>query len=139
MAHAPARLSERRLQQMIDALQGTMPHRQGLRHWPRLNLEGYVTLQPLGASERENPREVGVYDISRTGMAVVDDRSASPGEQFSIQIPRRMHRPVEILCTVRNCRPERSYFVIGAEYGASSLNAMHALIMPAKPSLALAR
>jgi hypothetical protein len=135
----PARISERQLQQMIDALQKTMPHRQGLRHWPRLSLEGYVTIQPLGAAERENPREVGVYDISRTGVAVVDERPASPGEQFALQIVRRLHRPLEVLCTVRNCRSERGSYVIGAEYGTSSLDAMNALIMPPAPSLSLAR
>jgi hypothetical protein len=135
----PVRLSERQLQQMIDALQKTMPHRQGLRYWPRLSLEGFVTLQPLGAAERQSPRQVGVYDISRTGVAVVDMVPASPGEQFSLQITRRMHRPLEVLCTVRNCRREMDGYIIGAEYGTSSLDAMNALIMPSTAPMSLAR
>lgn len=136
---APNRLSERLLQQMIDALQTTLPHQQGLRRWPRLSLEGFLTLKPLGAAERGNARQVGVYDISRTGVAVVDDRPAFAGEQFALQIPRKMRRAIEVLCTVRNCRGERGAFIIGAEYGTSCLDAMNAMLLPPSPHLVLTR
>lgn len=115
-----------------------MPLRRGLRHWPRLSVQGYLTLQPLGAVSRQSSRKVGVYDISRTGVAIYDQQPVSSGERFILKIDRRMRRPMELLCTVRNCRRESTGYIIGAEYGASSLDTMNALIMPPRPELKLA-
>jgi hypothetical protein len=63
---------------------------------------------------------VGVYDISRTGIAIVDDRPMEVGTPFSVLLPRSGQHPVEMICTARHSRPLNGAFVTGARYGSDA-------------------
>jgi hypothetical protein len=100
-------LTEERLAKMIDALHAT----------PQV-------------------RRVAVYDLSRTGVAIIDLEPMELGRQFNMLIPRPDRRPLEVLCLVRHCRPEGVGYLVGAQFGVSWLSAVGARLIPAKPSIA---
>lgn len=66
--------------------------------------------------------------MSRQGIAVVDDAPMESGEQFKVLFRRDDRRPIEVLCTVRHCRPQGDGYIIGAEFGVSWLSAVGAAI-----------
>jgi hypothetical protein len=110
----------------VAALQGEAAGRLS----PRLNVQAKVTMLPFASGRTGEAREVGIYDISSAGVAVVDSRPMAPGTQFKLLIPRQFRRPVEVLCTVRHCRQSEGAFILGAEYGVSWLETLGTLIGP---------
>lgn len=85
---------------------------------------------PFAHGRSGRAREVGVYDISGSGVAVIDSEPVALGTQFKLLIPRRFRRPVEVLCTVRHCRRSEDAFIVGAEYGVSWLETLGTLVGP---------
>jgi hypothetical protein len=125
-------LSERKLNEMADALHGPDPL--GRRTALRVPVEGFVTIVPLTpGGGRADERRVGVYDLSRSGIAVVDNEPIEPGAQFNVQIARESGLPIEVLCTARHTRRQGEAYITGAEFGVSWLAAVSAVVAPAPP------
>jgi hypothetical protein len=125
-------LTEERLTKMIDALHATadsMDRRTALR----LPIEGFVDVALLTPGADPVSRRVAVYDLSRTGVAIIDVEPMAPGRQFNMLIPREHRRPIEVLCLARHCRPQGDGYVIGAQFGVSWLSAVGAAVIPPKP------
>ncbi len=129
-ADRPLQLSAHRLAKVIRALNAERDEQSLARLSPRIRLRGSVMMLPLGRSTTADARFVGVYDISRAGVAIVDQLPVAIGTQFKMLIPRRLRRPIEVLCTVRHCRASDGAFIIGAEYGVSWLETLGALVRP---------
>ena len=124
-------LTEEKLQRMIDALHATadpMDRRTALR----LPVEGFVTIAPIGGTDPSAARCVGVYDLSRTGVAVIDVEPMPAGSQFNMLIPRADRRPIEVMCVVRHARPQGEGFIVGAQFGVSWLSAIGAAVISAR-------
>ena len=132
MEHAGIELSENRLRELADLLHGTDP--MGRRLYVRVPVEGFVMMQPLGGGEAA--RKVGVYDLSRGGIALVDDEPMPSGMKFNIRFPREVGPPAEILCTARHSRRMGDAYIIGAEFGVSWLSALVASVAPQPPTYA---
>ena len=118
-------ISEDKLAEMICSMHDASDPRGGPRLALRLPVEGLVTLLPWGqnTSADFSPHVVGVYDMSRTGIALVDAEPLATGTQFKIHFARGpQRRPIEVLCVVRHCRRHGQAFIIGAEFGASWLD-----------------
>ena len=127
-------LSEKTLRAMIDALQRNSTDPLGRRSALRLPVAGFVDIVPLNgdARERGERRRVGVYDLSRTGIAVVADESMPNGTQFNVQFERDAGAPLEVMCTARHSRRQDDAFIIGAEFGVSWIDALGAAVAPAR-------
>ena len=127
-------LSERKLNEMAAALHGPDPL--GRRTALRVPVEGFVTIVPLapGGGGRGDQRRVGVYDLSRSGIAVVDIEPIEPGAQFNIQIARESGLPIEVMCTAKHSRRHGDAYITGAEFGVSWLSALGAAVAPGMPS-----
>jgi hypothetical protein len=121
-------LSDRRLAELIAAIHAGEPDPMGRRVSPRVRVQGLVKLVPMGAVSAEEARLVGVYDVSRNGIAIIDAEPIEAGRQFNLHIDRGSRRPIEMLCTVRHCRPLDGNFLIGTEYGVSALSGLAAYI-----------
>jgi hypothetical protein len=125
-------LSERKIHEMADALHGPDPL--GRRTALRVPVEGFVTIVPLApGGARAGERRVGVYDLSRSGIAVVDNEPIEPGSQFNVQIARDAGLPIEVLCTARHSRRQGDAYITGAEFGVSWLSALGAAVAPGMP------
>jgi len=125
-------LSEKKIQQMADALHGPDP--MGRRSALRVPVEGFVTIVPLApGGGRAAQRRVGVYDLSRSGIAVVDAEPIESGSQFNVQIARDSGLPIEVLCTARHSRRQGEAYITGAEFGVSWLSALGAAVAPGMP------
>jgi hypothetical protein len=125
-------LTEERLAKMIDALHATadpMDRRTALR----LPVEGFVDIALVAPGATVETRRVAVYDLSRTGVAIIDLDPIEPGRQFNMLIPRPDRRPIEVLCLARHCRPQGDGFIVGAQFGVSWLSAVGARVIPPKP------
>jgi hypothetical protein len=124
-------LSEKKLHEMAAALHGRDPlGRSALR----VPVEGFVTIVPLTpGGGRAEQRRVGVYDLSRSGIAVVDAEPIETGSQFNVQIAREAGLPIEILCTARHSRRQGEAYITGAEFGVSWLSALGAAVAPGMP------
>lgn len=126
-------LSERKLHEIADALHGPDPL--GRRTALRVPVEGFVTIVPLTpGGGRADARRVGVYDLSRSGIAVVDEEPIETGAQFNVQIARESGLPIELLCTARHSRRQGEAYITGAEFGVSWLSALGAAVAPGLPS-----
>src|SRR5687767_7996619 len=114
-------LSETKLRAMSDALHGPDP--MGRRSALRVPVEGFVTIVPLrgggGSAQRGTARKVGVYDLSRNGIAIVDEKPLPAGSQFNVQFARESGLPLEVLCTARHSRQQGEAYITGAEFGVS--------------------
>jgi hypothetical protein len=120
-------LSEKKLRAMVAALQGPDPV--GRRNALRVPVAGYVTIIPLVAGgPKAPPRRVGVYDLSRSGIAVVDEQPMPAGGRFEVQIARDAGLPIEVLCTARHSRRQGDAYIIGAEFGVPWLAALGAAV-----------
>jgi hypothetical protein len=125
-------LSERKVQEMSAALHGDDP--MGRRSALRVPVEGFVTIVPLTpGGGHAAQRRVGVYDLSRSGIAVVDAEPIEAGSQFNIQIARESGMPIEVLCTARHSRRQGEAYITGAEFGVSWLSALGAAVSPGMP------
>src|SRR5688500_8412793 len=109
-AGAPAgvEISEAMLSEMIASVQAAGEDVGVIRRAMRVPVEGFARMQPLGgggggsgsgSGSRQPPRVVGIYDMSRTGMAIVDAERMPPGRQFNVVFPREDKRPIEVMCT----------------------------------------
>lgn len=130
-------LTEAKLTQMIAALHATadpMDRRTALR----LPVEGYVDLALVTPGAPPQARRVAVYDLSRSGVAIIDLDPMEPGRQFNMLIPRQDRRPIEVLCLARHCRAQGEGFIIGAQFGVSWLSAVGAAVIPPMPNIASA-
>ncbi len=123
-------MSERKLEKVIKAVAALQNEAGAGRLLPRMSVQATVTMLPFAHGRTGQPREVGLYDISSAGVAVIDSRPMAMGTQFKLLIPRRMRRPIEVLCTVRHCRQTEDGFILGAEYGVSWLETLGTLIAP---------
>ena len=135
MAVQGVELTEERLSKMIDALHATadpVDRRTALR----LPVEGYVDIELLTPGARPQSRRVAVYDLSRTGVAIIDLEPMESGRQFNMLIPRENRRPIEVLCLARHCRPQGDGYIVGAQFGVSWLSALGATLIPPKPQIA---
>jgi len=125
-------LSEKMLQELSAALHGPDP--MGRRSALRVPVEGFVTIVPLApGGGRAAQRRVGVYDLSRSGIAVVDAEPIPSGSQFNVQIARDSGLPIEVLCTARHSRRQGEAYITGAEFGVSWLSALSAAVAPGMP------
>ena len=125
-------LSERKLNEMAAALHEPDPI--GRRTALRLPVEGFVTIVPLTpGGGRAAQRRVGVYDLSRSGIAVVGEEPIEPGAQFNVQITRESGLPIEVLCTARHTRRHGEAYITGAEFGVSWMSALGAAVAPGMP------
>jgi hypothetical protein len=122
-------LTEERLAKMIDALHATADPTDR-RTALRLPVEGFVDIELLTPGSAPATRRVAVYDLSRTGVAIIDLDPMELGRQFNMLIPRPDRRPIEVLCLARHCRPEGDGYVIGAQFGVSWLSAVVAAVIP---------
>jgi hypothetical protein len=127
-------LSEKKVHEIADALHGDDP--MGRRSALRVPVEGFVTIVPLTPSGggQAAQRRVGVYDLSRSGIAVVDAEPIEAGSQFNVQIARDSGMPIEVLCTARHSRRQGEAYITGAEFGVSWLSALGAAVAPGMPS-----
>jgi hypothetical protein len=124
-------LSERKLAELIDAIEAASSAGEDERRVAaRLPAQGTVLLASVDPLVEDPPRPVRMYDISRFGVAVVDDAPMQTGTQFNLLVPREGRRPLEMLCTVRHSRATREGHVIGAQYGASWLSTVATLLNP---------
>jgi hypothetical protein len=120
-------ISDKKLDEMIAAVQAAGDDVGPRRSCMRVPVEGYAKLVRLGA--RGQQRIVGVYDISRSGIAVVDGQPMVIGEQFNVLFERQSRRPIEVMCTARNSRRQGDAYIIGAEFGVSWLSALSAAMV----------
>ena len=125
-------LSEKKLGELIDAIEAASASDDEQRRVAaRLPAQGTVLLAPIDPSAPPRAtHEVRVFDISRFGIAVIDDSPMQSGTQFNLLVPRDGKRPLEMLCTVRHSRPVGDGHVIGAQYGASWIATVATLINP---------
>lgn len=126
MSSEQIELSEKRLRELSDLLHGPDPT--GRRQAMRIPVEGFVTIKPLGHGAPS--LRVGVYDLSRTGIALVAPKPIAAGGKFNVLFVREEGPPIEILCTARYSRPEGEAYIIGAEFGVSWLSALGAAVAP---------
>ena len=125
-------LTEEKLAKMIEALHATadpMDRRTALR----LPVEGYVDIALVTPGDAPQSRRVAVYDLSRTGVAIIDLDPMESGRQFNMLIPRENRRPIEVLCLARHCRAQGEGYIIGAQFGVSWLSAVGAAVIPPRP------
>ena len=123
---AGVEISEARLSEMIASVQAAGEEVGPVRRAMRLPVEGFARIQPLGSRQQ---RVVGVYDMSRTGIAIVDSEPIEPGRQFNVLFSRPDKRPIEVMCSARHSRRQGDAFIIGAEFGVSWLSAVAAAMM----------
>ena len=116
-------IDQARLSEMIASVQAAGEEEGPIRRAMRLPVEGFARIQPLGSGHQ---RIVGVYDMSRTGIAIVDSEPMAPGQQFNVLFSRPDKRPLEVMCSARHSRQHGTAFIIGAEFGVSWLSAVSA-------------
>jgi hypothetical protein len=114
-------ISEEKLETMIGTLHDAADPL-GRRCALRVPVEDFVNIEVLGADD--GAWSVGVYDMSRQGIAIVTDEPMESGVQFNVLFRREHKRPIEVLCTVRHCRRQGDGYIIGAEFGVSWLDAV---------------
>jgi len=123
-------LSEKKLRELSAVLHGNDPT--GRRAALRVPVEGFVMIKPLGHGVPAI--RVGVYDLSRTGIALVVPQPIPPGGKFNVQFVRdggdNGGEPIEILCTARHSRQQGEAYITGAEFGVSWLSALGAAVAP---------
>jgi hypothetical protein len=122
-------LSEERLRKLAGILHGRDPF--GKRSALRVPVEGFVNIMAVsgsGAVSHEQ-RRVGVYDLSQTGIAIVDTQAMPAGMKFKVLFPRETGPAFEVMCTARHTRRQgETAYITGAEFGASWMSALGAAI-----------
>jgi hypothetical protein len=127
---AAGTISEQKLAELIEALhRASETLASGRRAAGRVPVQGFVRVQGLHPSTPTHV--VGVYDMSRTGIAIVAPQPIAPGIQFQVLFDRDDgRRPIEVMCTARHSRPAGNAYITGAEFGVSWLGAVSAAILP---------
>ena len=123
-------LSERKFSKVMKALATTQIADSANRSMPRANLRAKVAILPFHHGRSGRPIEATVHDISSAGVAIILPSRLSVGTQFKMLISRRFRRSLEVLCTVRHCRPSDEGFIVGAEYGVCWLDTLGTLVGP---------
>ena len=126
MTSSGIELSENKLRELAALLHGDDP--MGRRSALRVPVEGFVTIAPLSGGE--GARRVGVYDLSRTGIALVDDEPMEAGAKFNVLFVREDATTAQVLCTARHTRRHGEAYIIGAEFGVPWLAALVASVAP---------
>ena len=121
-------LSEKKLRELSQLLHAPDPT--GRRSALRVPVEGFVTIQPIGPRGTMPSIRVGVYDLSRTGIAIVAEQPIPPGGKFNVRFAREDGPPIELLCTARHARRQGEAYITGAEFGVSWLSALGAVVAP---------
>src|SRR5438876_1104357 len=98
----PMELSDQTLAGLLAALDSTSDGLVGRRQNSRLRIQGQVMMTLLDSIGNPAPRSVGIYDVSRSGIAIIDDQPMEEGQQFSILLPRIGQSAVELICTARH-------------------------------------
>jgi hypothetical protein len=119
-------LSEKKLRELAGLLHGPDP--MGRRASLRVPVEGFVTIKPLGHGTQSV--RVGVYDLSRSGIALVAPEPIPPGGKFNVLFAREQGSPIELLCTARHSRKQGDVYITGAEFGVSWLSVLGAAVAP---------
>src|SRR3954466_7434774 len=73
----------------------------------RVPVQGFVHIVALdrsGGAVKAPLRRVGVYDLSSTGIALVDMQPMAQGAKFKVMFPRDFGPPIEMMCTARHSR-----------------------------------
>jgi PilZ domain len=124
-------ISEARLLEIIASVEAAGEDVGLNRRAMRLPVEGFARIQPLSSRQQQDQQQrvVGVYDMSRTGIAIVDSEPMELGQQFNVLFSRPDRRPIEVMCSVRYSRRQGDAFIIGAEFGVSWLSALAATMM----------
>jgi hypothetical protein len=124
-------LSEKKLRELAELLHGPDPL--GRRAALRVPVEGFVTIQPLGPGRDGASVRVGVYDLSRSGIAVVASEPIPAGAKFNVLFTREDAPPIVLLCTARHSRRQGDAYITGAEFGVTWLSAVGAAVAPPRP------
>ena len=121
-------LSEKKLRELATLLHapGPMDRRAELR----VPVEGFVTIKPLGHGAPSV--RVGVYDLSRSGIALVAPAPIPSGGKFTVMFARDQGPPIELLCTARHSRKQGDAYITGAEFGVSWLSVLGAAVGPGR-------
>ena len=119
-------LSEKKLRELAAVLHGPDPV--GRRAALRVPVEGFVTIKPLGHGTPSV--RVGVYDLSRSGIALVAPAPIPTGGKFNVLFTRDQGPPIELLCTARHSRRQGDAYITGAEFGVSWLSVLGAAVAP---------
>src|SRR2546422_478941 len=108
-------LSENKLRELAALLHGDDP--MGRRSALRVPVEGFVTIDPLSAGGGAGARRVGVYDLSRTGIALVDRDPMEAGTEFNVLFIREDATTAQVLFTARHSRRYEDAYIIRAGFG----------------------
>jgi hypothetical protein len=122
-------LSEKSLRQLAGILHGRDPF--GKRSALRVPVEGFVQIVPVSSSGASGElRRVGVYDLSQSGIAIVDKQAMPPGMKFKVMFPRDTGPAIEVICTARHTRRQgEEAYITGAQFGASWMSALGAAVI----------
>jgi len=100
----------------VSAAAGTPPKpADERRRIARLTVATDVMVTPFGVAV-SNPRPVRIQSLSRTGAAILDQRTMQTGDKIVLHLPRPDLTLVPIACEVRNSRLSGSGFRIGVEF-----------------------
>ena len=119
-------IPQAKLDEMIASVLAAGEEVGAIRRAMRVPVEGFARMHPLGSQQQ---RVVGIYDMSRTGLAIVDSEPIAPAQQFNVLFAREGKRPIEVMCTARHSRRQGDAFITGGEFGVSWLSAMSAAMM----------
>ena len=88
------------------------------RREDRTPLVGRAVIVPCGAHTGRKPTNVGVRDLSPSGIGIVHTSELQTGERFVLLLPRGASKVASgVLCSVANCRRAAGgSFLIGATY-----------------------
>jgi hypothetical protein len=99
---------------------------------PKVGLRARVTLVPFGV-EASTAMTGTVHDAWAEGITVACAAPVGRGRQVAVLVPCGMRKPMRLLCTVVQCRPDPAAggFLISADYGAAAVDTLaHVLAMP---------
>lgn len=82
------------------------------RKHPRVRTAGHLMASIVRV---DGSVEAKVWDLSRSGMAVVSGQRMKPGERVVAEFSLA-GRPVRATCRVANCRRDEKVYVIGLEF-----------------------
>jgi hypothetical protein len=86
------------------------------RRAPRLDLRATVSVALVDDGESGPIVSMRIRDLSHRGVCLVHSEPLQHGKQFVLSLQRGDGAPVQILCTVMNCRATKNFFTIGAEF-----------------------
>jgi hypothetical protein len=101
------------------------------RRTPRLDVRATVSVAMVEDGDSGPAITMRIRDLSPCGVSLLHPQAMPFGQQFVLTLQRADGPPVQILCTVMNCRSGRTkLFTIGAEFTC----ALSPLPMPVTPT-----